>query len=517
MFADETAGASLAAPKSIEDDQAKLQEYKIRCELINLLVVKKKFKLDCFSNYHHYFPTTNYRAGNTRSGVKIAGYNLLHPGTSKALFKDYSLVAKIANRYDVVSGLEVLPTVSHDERNNQSVIKYYQQTSDEKMATALYRAPGYYRLLMELKKLDPSWGLILSPRGDSAQEGSVEEMVAYYYRGSVVSPVINPHCQEFKDSAGGTPYACLINLRAKFMGKDLSRHFSRRPFMASFNSRNFKFTLVSSHVVFTYSGDEVAQKNLLNDTFGTDILANIGNGINMANFARFAEVKNTLDFMNRYVERYKDPKIMFVSDTNLTPAIPFWSEVLKTFPGSSVLINEPTTLSPARYSSDGKETNGVANSYDHFVLNPATFSNCSSGEVYNYYRSDVNADIERVYGIKALVKNKSLDLYSDEDAIPVDGEELPLPEDTGPLKLDYPLTPAGQSKMDHFVHLYSDYLNALFTVKNGKVVQDDFQIPERLDSLRKRVFLKQLTNSFYYRYYQELLSDHFPVSISCSN
>lgn len=516
VLAQETAGATTGiAPKSVEDDKIKLLEYQIRCEVLKTLVVKKSFKLDCFSNYHHYRPSSSFRSVNSRS-VRIAGYNLLHPGTSKALFKDYSLVAKVANHFDVVSGLEVLPTVSHDERNNQAVLKLYQQTSDEKTASALYRAPGYYRLLMELKKLDPSWGLILSPRGDSAQEGSVEEMVAYYYRASVVNPVVNPHCQEFKDTAGGNPYACLINLRAKFMGKDLSQHFSRRPFMASFKSGNFKFSLVSNHVVFTYSGDEVAQKKLLNDTFGTDILENIGNGINMSNFARFAEVKNTLDFMNRYVERYNDKNIMFVSDTNLTPAIPFWSEVLKSFPGSTVLINEPTTLSPTRYAADGRETNGVANSYDHFVLNPATFSNCSSGEVYNYYRSDVNADIERVYGIRGLARNKSLDLYSDEDAIPIDGDELPLPEDTGPLKLDYPLTPAGQSKMDHFVHLYSDYLNALFTVKNGKVVQDDFQIPERLDSLRKRVFLKQLTNSFYYRFYQELLSDHFPVSISCT-
>ncbi len=505
------------APKTLEDDHAKLLVYKQRCELLADLIVKTQFKLECFSNYHHYYPTTTTARSANHRGVKIAGYNLLHPGTSKALFKDYSLVAKVANNFDVVSGLEILGTVSHDEHNNQNVLKLYQQNSDAKMASNLYRAPGYYRLLMELKKLDPSWGLILSPRGDSAQEGSVEEMVAYFYRGSLVSPALNPHCNEFMDAEGGTPYACLINLHANFMGKELAQHFSRRPFMASFKSGNFKFSLVSNHVVFTYSGDENAQKLLLNDTFGSDVLDNLGAGINMSNFARFAEVKNTLDFMNRYVERYQDKNIMFVSDTNLTPAIPFWSEVLKSFPGSSLLINEPTTISPVRYSSDGKETNGVASSYDHFVLNPQTFSNCSSGEVYNYYNSDINADIERVYGIKSDIKLKSLDLFSDEDAIPLDGEEVPLPEDNLPLKLDYVLTQAGQRKMDNFVGLYSTYLNSLFTVKNNKVVQDDFLIKERLEALQRRVFLKQLTNPFYYRFYQELLSDHFPVSITCSN
>jgi hypothetical protein len=379
---------------------------------------------------------------------------------------------------------------------------------------------------MELKKIDPSWALILSPRGDSAQEGSVEEMVAYFYRGSLVRPIVNPHCQEFKDNRGGTPYACLINLRANFMGKDLSVHFSRRPFMASFQSANFKFTLVSNHVVYGYGGDENAQTMLLNDTFGTDVLEQIGTGVTMANFARFAEVKNTLDFMNRYVERYQDKNIMFVADTNLVPKIPFWADVLKTFPGSTLLINEPTTISPTRYSIDGRETNGVANSYDHFILNPKTFSNCSSGEVYNYYRSDVRADIDRVYGIQERigmrVHNKSYHPYSgDEDLSSLEtalgSDELPLPEDPGPLKLDYPLMEYGQAKMDHFVGLYADYLNSLFTVKNKVVVKDDFQIPERLEGLRRRVFLKQLTKPFYYRFYQELLSDHFPVSISCSN
>jgi hypothetical protein len=511
------AGDVTLIPKSIEDDKIKISEYQQRCEVLRTLVIKNQFKLDCFSNYNHYYPTTNAISRSVHTGVKIAGYNLLHPGTSKALFKDYSLVAKVANHFDVVSGLEVLPTVSHDEHNNQAVLKLFQQTGDIKMATALFRVPGYYRLLSELKKLDPSWGLILSPRGDSAQEGSVEEMVAYFYRGNIVNPIANPHCQEFKDPQSGIPYACFINLRDSFMGKDYSHFYSRRPFMASFQAGNFKFSLVSNHVVFTYSGDENAQKRLLDDTFGTDALDSIGTGINMSNFARFAEVKNTLDFMNRYVERYHDKNIMFVADTNLTPTIPFWNDVLKTFPGSKLLINEPTTISPVRSSSEGVETNGVASSYDHFVLNPSTFSNCSSGEVYNYYKSDVNADIQRVYGIMPQLKNKLFEMYTDDDAIPDDGEEQPLPEDTVPLKLDYVLTKEGQSKMDHFAHLYFNYLNSLFTVKNGVVVQDDFLVTERLIALKRRVFLKQLTNPFYYRFYQELLSDHFPISISCSN
>jgi hypothetical protein len=145
LFADEISPV-IYPPKSLEDDNAKILEYKERCQTINSLVVKNQFKLECFSNYHHYYPTMPTSRSHAKvANIKIAEYNLLHPGTSKALFKDYSLVAKVANHFDVVSGLEVLPTVSHDEQNNVSVLKLLQQNGDLKTAIALYRMPGYMR------------------------------------------------------------------------------------------------------------------------------------------------------------------------------------------------------------------------------------------------------------------------------------------------------------------------------------------------------------------------------------
>ncbi|MBC7539101.1 MAG: hypothetical protein H7281_09785, partial [Bacteriovorax sp.] len=354
--------------KTPEDDQTKIEEYNQACQTIDALIVKKQFKVECYSNYQHFGPTS--KTARSNGSLRIAGYNLLHPGTSKALFKDYSLIAKIMNKYDVVSGLEILGTVGHDEANNQAVLAFLRgspkmvsdlknlkaktsdaaklQELDDKLtklvadtqtAYSLYRAPGYFKALMALKKLDPSWALILSPRGDSAIQGSVEEMVGFYYRASSVSPVANPHCDEYKDDNGGTPYACILNLGPKFMGKDYTHNFSRRPFMVSFKSGNLKFSLVSMHVVFTFGGDEEAQKKLMNDVFGVDAPSDLGNGINSSNFARFAEVKTTLNFMNRFRKKYNDNNIMFVSDTNLMGNNPYWAEVLKTFPGGSLLIN----------------------------------------------------------------------------------------------------------------------------------------------------------------------------------
>ncbi|MEA9356905.1 hypothetical protein SHI21_11840 [Bacteriovorax sp. PP10] len=547
------------AQKSPEDDAAKISEYQDRCEAIKALIVNKEYALDCYTNYNHYGPTSN--AVRSTGALKIANYNLLHPGTSKALFKDYTLIAKIMNRYDIVAGLELLATVGRDEQNNRSVLELIQGSADmvtklrqqksklkdslkiqemdvkivklindTRTAYDLYRAPGYLRVLTELKKLDPSWALILSPRGDSALAGSVEELSGYFYRSNAATPTVNPHCKEVADTGGGTPYACLITLTEDFMGKDLAKHFARRPFMASFKAKGKTFTLVTSHMVFTYSGDEEAEKDLMQKTFGVDSYKELGGGINSTNFARYAEVKNTLTFMDLYRKKYKDNRIMFMADTNLISNNIYWPEILKAFPGGQLLINEPTTLSPARYMSNGKETNGVANDYDHFILDKTAFFECNDGEVYNYYNENIYKDIESRYvirketvGLKKKNFNFNIETYEAEHVLGLDSEDsaivedgdIPPVDDPATIKLEYPLTPAGQSKMDKFVSGFDKYLTNLYTVKRNEVVGDEFQVQERLEGLKRRVFLRQLTNPYYYRFMQEVLSDHFPVAITC--
>jgi hypothetical protein len=547
--------------KSAEDDANKIALYKNRCEIIDSLLVNKEYNLGCYTNYHHYGPTS--KRSRSAGPIKIANYNLLHPGTSKALFKDYAIVASIMDQYDVVAGLELLATVGRDEQNNQAVVqllttsqaqveKLRQQKTklkdiakikelDEKIAKLLvdtdkaydlYRAPGYLRILQELKKLDPSWSLILSPRGDSALIGSVEELVGYYYRANKVSPANNPHCAEVAGVDSGAPVACFITLTKDFMGKDYLKHFARRPFMASFKANGKKFTLIATHVVFTYSGDAEAEKDLMQKTFEVETYKNLGQGINGANFARFAEVKNTLEFMNRFRERYKDEKIMFMGDMNLVSSNAYWPEILKSFPGGELLIKEETTLSPTRYMITMKETQGVANDYDHFILDKKAFSECNDGEVYNYYKEGIYKDIETRYIIRKEVvgdtlpkRNKTIDDINElehmfavrttnEDNV-IEGD-IPPVDDPATVKLEYPLTPAGQSKMDRFAANFEKYLTNLMTVKNNEVVADDFQIKERVEGIRRRVFLRQLTNPFYYRFMQEVVSDHFPVALTCN-
>ena len=541
--------------KSLEDDESKIAESIERCQTISALVIKKEFKVDCYSNYQHYGPTSV--TSKTTSTFKIANYNLLHPGTSKTMFKDYALVAKIMNRYDIISGLELLATVGRDEINNKAVLTYLHsapkmvgdlrdqknKTTDKKevnilnaqieeilstvqKAETLYRPPGYLKILFELKKLDPSWALVLAPRGDSALIGSVEEMVGFYYRADNVSLAQNPHCKEYMDELSGTPVACFIDLTKSFMGKDLVQHFARRPFMVSFKTGAQKINLITSHVVFTYSGDEDAEKDLMKKTFGVETYKDLGTGINGVNFARYAEVKNTLDFMNRFKAKYKDEKVMFLSDTNLVSNNAFWPQILSAFPGAELFITEPSTVSPSRYLSNGNETGGAANDYDHFIFNPKSFPGCAVGEVYNYFKSPIMKEVESRYIIREEIvgfRNKEFLGLNDFPIIqfqtrrdqPVLEGDIPPTDDPSTIELEYPLTPAGQSKMDKLVSAFEKRLNQTYTIKKNVIVKDDFQIPEKLDGMRRRVFLRQLTNPYYNRYMQEIISDHFPASINC--
>lgn len=538
--------------KSPEMDEKKIGEFRLRCEYYKTLIVKDKFPLDCFSNYQHY--GAKKIVAQKKAFVKIANYNLLHPGTSKSLFKDNEMVAKIMNNYDIISGLELLNTVGRDEQVNKMVINYLHDTPatikklieskqtikdanklkeiDERVkkltettngAYDLLRAPGYLKILDELKKLDSSWSLILSPRGDSALVGSVEELVGFYYRASAVKPALNPHCQEFLPAGGGNPIACFIDLSAKFMNKDLIHHFARRPFMASFQINNSIVHLVTNHTVFTYSGSEEAEAKLMNDTFGVNSYKELGAGINGSNFARFAEIKNTLDFMYRFKYRYQSEKIMYMGDMNINSSNVYWPQILKAFPGSELLIKEATTLSPQRFSSNGNPTNGVANDYDHFIINRNTFSNCSTGEVMNYYNSPIYTTVKSRYIIRDEASLKlrtfgesfgSYEFAINSDHTMLEGD-LPPIDDPTTIQFDYPLTPGNQSKMDKKVSVFEAELKKFLTIKKDEIVFDDYLFNERVDGYRRRVFLRQLTNAYYFRFMQEVLSDHFPIAITC--
>jgi hypothetical protein len=343
-------GVYAEIPKSADDDRSKINLTKNECLKIKEYIVGSKFQVVCDSQYLHFNPTNKNKL--VRSSYKIANYNLLHPGTSKTLFKDYKLMAQIINEFDVVSVQEVLSVIGHDLDVNEQINEFIDDDaiseSDKLKAKNIYRMPGYLKLLLELKKLDPTWGLLLSPRGDSALIGSVEELLGYFYRGSIASLRSNKYCEEVnKFKSAEKSYACIVsfNLKNKFV--------SRRPFLASFNIGSKDLTLLTSHVVYNYSGTQEDLDELISIVFGVESIGEIGEGINSINVARYAEVKLSLDFLSKYSSKYLDKKVIFLGDLNLIPENEYWKNLLGN--KYSLLISDETTLSPQRFNKNGEE------------------------------------------------------------------------------------------------------------------------------------------------------------------
>lgn len=504
--------ANVDLPKSSADDALKIAASIEQCQKLKAYVVRNQFDVNCNSQYLLFGSASE--SGAKRTSIKIANFNLLHPGTSKTLFKDYALMARVMNSFDLIAAQELLGMVGHDADVNDDIDAFIDTNlKDQKKinaAAAIYRTPGYFTVLKELRKLDPSWSLILSPRGDSALLGSVEEYVGFYFRSSQIELKANRYCEEQNKQKSKNPsFACLINFGEK------NKFISRRPIIATFQSTKFKFTMVSSHVVFNFSGDENEALELLKNVYGANALEEVGKGVNVVNFARFAEVKLTLEFIKQYSQKYNDKKIMFSADTNLTPDIEYWNDLVAINKDFKLLIKEPTTLSPQRFNKKGEETSGVANSYDHFVLNPNEFNNCDAGQVFNYFNSNYHTYIEKNYLIRDLFPKLKIKGFSPYRMNPEDPSDPFDGETDGDVKLDYPLTKAGEDKMNNFADAFKNYLLSQKTIKNGEIVPDDFQIEERIDGLKSRIFLKQLTNLYFYRVYSEILSDHMPAYMTC--
>ncbi|MCO4792069.1 MAG: hypothetical protein KC493_00035 [Bacteriovoracaceae bacterium] len=514
--------------------------YKEKCQEIKKYIVGSKFSVDCYHNYHHYNSKaykSNYNKTKVKSKgrLKVAGYNLWHPGSLRSGFKDLTLVAKIMNRWDLISATELLPVIGRDEENNKAVVEFLEEgpsliealkksnderiseiKTDLKKAKSLYRAPGYLKILEELRKLDRSWALLLAPRGEAAKSSHVQELVGFFYRSSMLKPIVNEHCEEYKTSRGGTPFACIPNLKKEFMGRDTRQVFSRRPFMANFESGNFDFTMITSHIIFTSPDEENQIARILKPSFGVSSYEDIGIGVTKETYARVAETKIILEFMNKLREFYYEEDILYTGDMNLNHSNQYWSELLKELPGSSVFVKEPTTLSQPRFHSTGVPTNGNSNDFDHFIFSKKKTRECMNGSkdtvnIFPYYTGTVQTYLKSNYLIRdpaEIVINTIVDeVLGINEADTIDSDDK--------VEFDYSMIPGAKSKMSIKVKAFEKSLKGVKTIKNNRIVWDDYRFKEKVEFYKRRVFTDQLRNRFYYRVYAELISDHFPIYMTC--
>lgn len=537
---------SVGHSKSPERDHQLNLEAQEECRHIARLAVGGKYTVECFFNYHHYNSNAarnHYRKGETinQGEIKIGAFNLWHPGSLRSAYKDYELVAKIMNQWDVIGATELLASVGREADINQRVLQFLEQAPieiqrmeemlkngegnstrleqrlqkmkrDLRDAPSLYREPGYLLLLDELRRLDPSWALILTPRGDAAQPHNMHELTGFYYRGSRVRPVVNQHCDEFlvrgptEQSDYGPAFACYPYLGERYMGRDTNGVFSRRPFLASFQSGQLDYHLLASHIIFGSPSDEERMAQILMPTFGVEDYHDIGTGVNAQTYARWAEMKVTLELMDRLESDYQKDHIIYLGDTNLPSRNQYWSQMLEKFIGFEVFVTDPTTLSPGRYYIDGTPTNGAGNDYDHFIFRPERTSRCVGED-------GVNAQVF-YYHLEPLSRDFVYERYLIRDYRKSDDHFDFQKQDVSPRR-DYVMKPGAEYKMNRQLAQKERLLKSLRTIRNMEIVWDSHRFNVALKYFKNRVFLDQLVNRFFYRVYMETISDHYPIWMSC--
>src|SRR5690606_11766632 len=118
---------------TVEREQDLNAEFKVYCEETARFVVKNRYTVTCSDEFHHYNAraAANHYSSNQTSDLKIANYNLLHPGSNKNSYKDMALVAQIMNEYDVISVQELIPRLGNDMRHNQDLVELIKSNGDE--------------------------------------------------------------------------------------------------------------------------------------------------------------------------------------------------------------------------------------------------------------------------------------------------------------------------------------------------------------------------------------------------
>jgi hypothetical protein len=543
-----------------EDDLRARGNYRQECLEVAQYSIDKLMDVECHYNYHHYNASAYkklYKKRNALKGgsVKIAEFNVLHPGMSKTRYKDYKKVAQMINNWDVVGVTELLPLLSDDLANNRAVVRFIERTpeliekhknqlekeesllagttnarsittiqnrieqlkvqiesleQDLKRAPTLYRDPGYVQILKELRKLPDGheWSLLLSPRGEAAKETDVQELVGYYYRASKVRPQVNEYCKQIKTINLGSPFACLPNMSEEMLGMNKRDIFSRRPFIAEFISGNFSFILLTSHVVYNSPRDPETMANILTKAFGATHPSELGVGINLDNYARFAEVRVMLEFMQALRTRFKQKDVILLGDLNLEARNPFWNRVLSAMPGVQIFVEEKTTLSDLRFSRDNTETFGLANDYDHFLFDPKETNECVNkdgsvdAKAENFMAGDIGASLREKYIIRA--DENELDDYTRND------EKVAL------LEAEFILPYQNLEILDETIGTKSLSVSGK-TLRIPGIITDGNKTAKYIEGFYERVIESQLKNSTYYFVYKQLISDHLPIVLTCRN
>lgn len=352
-----------------------------------------------------------------------------------------------------------------------------------KQVTRFYRIPGYLKILEQLRKLDSSWSLIVSPHGDAAVESNTQEMVGYFYRASRLRTANNVHCSNRfnKPSAG-----CYPNFYEDYMGENMATLFSRRPFLATFTDGQMPFSLLAAHVVFESPSKPEIQKMMLEKAFKVRSLEELPTGINNANYARFIEVMVSLQLIEKLRKEGME-RVIYTGDLNLELKNPFWKEIFRRVGEQVILVEKKTSLSENRFVQNA-ESLGLGSNYDHFIMSIPDASHCKNADHVNFMTNSFSKKIKDKYFIRTEGEKGPYDRSKNaEEIINARSKEMEL--------------------------ILQDY-NFLVSKTNDFTV-DNIMIADDMKNFVSRVFDAQVEDETYYKVFVQVMSDHLPIKMEC--
>lgn len=443
------------------------------CQFIKRMAVIDD--VECTESYSHfnankwkdvYQPPSNHQ-------IQIANFNLLKLKEEEGRIKRLDYLASIIAKWDLVSVLELLPLSKNNLEHNQRIDQFLQNSEmfvQHEQARGQYKVPGYIDLLKELQqKHGNQWALIISSRAQGTSQ-TTQEYVGFFYRADRVKPITNHYCQ---DLAALGSIACLAQFDP--IAEQL---FSRKPFVGSFQSGKFDFTILSTHVRFLpqdYEDIEIIRKNIIPNQLGVD---------NVILAGRFAEMKMILLFMDYLREEYLEKDVILVGDFNLEKKkqqeIIGWNYILDSFKGGELFGDMLTTIS---------NYYGLAHAYDHIILDP------TPGKTDECV-------------IDGKVQVESFNFLDSQSFSPIYDEYI---------LSSMSVVDDGRSRAMHGQQLRRE-LESYKTVKYGKnlvSIYDQPTIDKMVLNFEGRIFDSQSVYFSKYRPYHDLISDHLPIHFSC--
>lgn len=444
-------------------------------------------KIECNGNYLLF---QSPKRSKVPAQLKIGSFNIIRMGTDSSVFKRYDIVADIINQWDLVGVVEIMATpAAYIEKNRKIDLVAAQLQIHQRKYSALqkkqyagilndsYEMPGYLKLLMALRELDPSWSLILGPRATGSTVTS-REMGGFYYRAGAVTNIKSSFC--------GGERGCAVAIPEK-----VASLVPRLPFSATFKAGSLRFNAVALHLRFREnppeckageraSEDEKEPRCAIFSTEAKTWMNEFKDVVRTKPRGRFIELAIISDQLKNSTDDVMlmgDFNLPYVAGSGRTSNDIYWSRALNN-DGKKIFVHEKTSLS-RQY--------GLSGEYDHFIYDPQKIKGCDSttAKAYSFLLNLKNPVTEE----QPLQKISDFLLNRKENA------EAILAEYAEGLALKQQLQSCSETGCVTSPLLNERAQQNLIELYKNRIVYTKSTIP--------------------YKIYEDMISDHIPITMNC--